>query len=425
MDRYKLLITGGAPLRGETTVFGGKNTSVAVVPAMLLCDEPCVVENLPDIEDIHVVYDMLNLLGAKVDYDPKARRMTVDPRPVNSFHVPYQYTQRMRASYYLWGALLGRCGQCEVGYPGGCAIGNRPFEQHVKGFRALGAQVDDYGGMIYAKGDMVGADVFFDRITVGGTINVMLAAAKAHGNTTIHNAAREPHIVDLANFLNSMGGRVRGAGTDTIRIRGGRPMHGCTYAVIPDQIETGTLMIAAAATRGDVLIRGALPTHMEALTAKLLEMGAHVDEGIGEDSIRVRSDGNHRHVNIKTLPYPGFPTDLQQPMSVLLSTARGTSIINETIFEMRFKHLEEIRRMGGISQINDRIAIIEGVPKLVGCPVTATDLRAGAALVIAGLMAEGVTDIYNVHFIDRGYEHLEDKLRSLGAQIERLPAEED
>ena len=255
-------------------------------------------------------------------------------------------------------------------------------------------------------------------------MNIMLAATKAQGNTTIVNAGKEPHIVDLANFINAMGGSVKGAGTDTIRIRGGRPMHGCTYAVIPDQIETGTLMIAAAATRGDVLIRGALPTHMEALTAKLLEMGAHVDEGIGEDSIRVRSDGNHRHVNIKTLPYPGFPTDLQQPMSVLLSTARGTSIINETIFEMRFKHLEEIRRMGGISQINDRIAIIEGVPKLVGCPVTATDLRAGAALVIAGLMAEGVTDIYNVHFIDRGYEHLEDKLRSLGAQIERLPAEE-
>ena len=352
MDRYKLLITGGAPLRGETTVFGGKNTSVAVVPAMLLCDEPCVVENLPDIEDIHVVYDMLNLLGAKVDYEPKARRMTVDPRPVNSFHVPYQYTQRMRASYYLWGALLGRCGQCEVGYPGGCAIGNRPFEQHVKGFRALGAQVDDYGGMIYAKGDMVGADVFFDRITVGGTINVMLAAAKAHGNTTIHNAAREPHIVDLANFLNSMGGRVRGAGTDTIR---------------------------------------------------------------------VRAERQHRAVNIKTQEYPGFPTDLQQPMSAMLTCAAGDSLVIETIFENRFKHLVEMQRMGAKVRIVEQTAIIEGVDALYGAPVTATDLRAGAALVIAGLMAKGTTEIYEPSYIERGYERIEDKLRALGADIARVP----
>ena len=419
MDRYKLLITGGAPLRGETTVFGGKNTSVAVVPAMLLCDEPCVVENLPDIEDIHVVYDMLNLLGAKVDYDPKARRMTVDPRPVNSFHVPYQYTQRMRASYYLWGALLGRCGQCEVGYPGGCAIGNRPFEQHVKGFRALGAQVDDYGGMIYAKGDMVGADVFFDRITVGGTINVMLAAAKAHGNTTIHNAAREPHIVDLANFLNSMGGRVRGAGTDSIRIRGVDYMHGSRYSVIPDQIETGTLMIAAAATHGDVTIRGCIPTHMEALTAKLLEMGVQVTST--DDTIRVRAERQHRAVNIKTQEYPGFPTDLQQPMSAMLTCAAGDSLVIETIFENRFKHLVEMQRMGAKVRIVEQTAIIEGVDALYGAPVTATDLRAGAALVIAGLMAKGTTEIYEPSYIERGYERIEDKLRALGADIARVP----
>ena len=281
-------------------------------------------------------------------------------------------------------------------------------------------------GVISARAEngLRGAEIYLDMPSVGATINIMLAATKAQGNTIIVNAGKEPHIVDLANFLNAMGASVKGAGTDTIRIRGGRPMHGCTYAIIPDQIETGTLMIAAAATRGDVLIRGALPTHMEALTAKLLEMGARVDEGVGEDSIRVRSDGNHRHVNIKTLPYPGFPTDLQQPMSVLLSTARGTSIINETIYEMRYKHLEEIRRMGGVSQIKDRLAIIEGVPRLTGCAVTATDLRAGAALVVAGLMAEGVTDIYNVQYIDRGYEHLEEKLRSLGARIERLTVED-
>ena len=293
--------------------------------------------------------------------------------------------------------------------------------------RGLGAEVTVDNSMICARAEdgLHGAEIYLDMPSVGATINIMLAATRAKGNTIIVNAGKEPHIVDLANFINAMGGSVKGAGTDTIRIRGGRSMHGCTYAVIPDQIEAGTLMIAAAATAGDVLIRGALPTHMEALTAKLLEMGARVDEGIGEDSIRVRSDGNHRHVNIKTLPYPGFPTDLQQPMSALLSTARGTSIINETIYEQRHRHLEEIRRMGGQSQIHERIAIIEGVPKLTGCAVTATDLRAGAALVVAGLMAEGVTDIYNVQFIDRGYEHLEKKLSQLGAKIERLPADAD
>ena len=419
MDRYKLLITGGTPLRGETCVYGGKNTSVAVLPAILLCDQPCPVENLPDIEDVHVMRDMFELLGATVDYDRQNRRMTVDPRPVASFHVPYQFTQRMRASYYLWGALLGRCGQCEVGYPGGCAIGNRPFEQHIKGFRALGAQVDDYGGMIYAKGTLIGADIFFDRITVGGTINVMLAAARAHGNTTIHNAAREPHIVDLANFLNSMGGRVRGAGTDTIRIRGVDYMHGSRYSVIPDQIETGTLMIAAAATHGDVVIRGCIPTHMEALTAKLLEMGVQVTDT--DDAIRVRSERPHRSVNLKTQEYPGFPTDLQQPMSAMLTCASGDSIVMETIFENRFKHLNEIQRMGAKVRIVEQTAIIEGVRDLYGAPVTATDLRAGAALVIAGLMAKGTTEIYEPGYIERGYEHIEDKLRALGAEIVRAP----
>ena len=419
MDRYKLLITGGNPLRGETSVYGGKNTSVAVLPAILLCDEPCTVENLPDIEDVHVMRDMFVLLGARVDYDPANRRMTVDPRPVVSFHVPFQYTQRMRASYYLWGALLGRFGQCEVGYPGGCAIGNRPFEQHVKGFRALGAQVDDYGGMIYANGTLVGTDIFFDRITVGGTINLMLAASRAHGNTTIHNAAREPHIVDLANFLNSMGGRVRGAGTDTIRIRGVDYMHGSRYSVIPDQIETGTLMIAAAATHGDVVIHGCIPTHMEALTAKLLEMGVQVTDT--DDTIRVRSERPHRAVNLKTQEYPGFPTDLQQPMSAMLTCASGDSIVVETIFENRFKHLNEIQRMGAKVRIVEQTAIIEGVRDLYGAPVTATDLRAGAALVIAGLMAKGTTEIYEPGFIERGYEHIEEKLRALGADISRAP----
>ena len=421
----KLRIYGGRRLEGTVVVNGGKNAALAIIPAALLSSEPCTIENLPQVSDIAALRDILEELGAKVTLNGSS--MTIDPRGVHRTCVPEELARRLRASYYFVGALLGVFGKADVSYPGGCDIGSRPIDQHIKGFEALGAEVTVDNSMICARAEdgLHGAEIYLDMPSVGATINIMLAATRAKGNTIIVNAGKEPHIVDLANFINAMGGSVKGAGTDTIRIRGGRPMHGCTYAVIPDQIEAGTLMIAAAATAGDVLIRGALPTHMEALTAKLLEMGARVDEGIGEDSIRVRSDGNHRHVNIKTLPYPGFPTDLQQPMSALLSTARGTSIINETIYEQRHRHLEEIRRMGGQSQIHERIAIIEGVPKLTGCAVTATDLRAGAALVVAGLMAEGVTDIYNVQFIDRGYEHLEKKLSQLGAKIERLPADAD
>ena len=421
MDPYKLLITGGIPLTGETYVSGGKNTSVAVIPAALLSDEPCTIENLPDIEDVRVLVDILLELGALVSFDPEARRMTIDPRPANSHQVPYRQSQRMRASYYLLGALLGRCGQAEVGYPGGCSIGNRPVDQHLKAFRALGADVEEKGAIIYARGQMLGGVVNFDRITVGGTINAMLAAAKAQGTTIIHNAAKEPHIVDLANFLNSMGGKVKGAGTDTIRIQGMPRLHGSVYTVIPDQIETGTLMIAAAATRGDVTIHGCIPTHMEALTAKLLEMGVQVSEM--DDAIRVRTVRGHRAVNIKTQEYPGFPTDLQQPMSAMLAKASGDSIVIETIFESRFKHLVEMQRMGARVHIRDQTAIIEGVPELYGAPVTATDLRAGAALVIAGLMAKGVTEIYEPAYIERGYEHMEEKLRALGADIRREPLE--
>ncbi len=421
MDPYKLLITGGIPLTGETYVSGGKNTSVAVIPAALLSDEPCTIENLPDIEDVRVLVDILLELGALVSFDPEARRMTIDPRPANSHQVPYRQSQRMRASYYLLGALLGRCGQAEVGYPGGCSIGNRPVDQHLKAFRALGADVEERGAIIYARGQMLGGVVNFDRITVGGTINAMLAAAKAQGTTIIHNAAKEPHIVDLANFLNSMGGKVKGAGTDTIRIQGMPRLHGSVYTVIPDQIETGTLMIAAAATRGDVTIHGCIPTHMEALTAKLLEMGVQVSEM--DDAIRVRTVRGHRAVNIKTQEYPGFPTDLQQPMSAMLAKASGDSIVIETIFESRFKHLVEMQRMGARVHILDQTAIIEGVPELYGAPVTATDLRAGAALVIAGLMAKGVTEIYEPAYIERGYEHMEEKLRALGADIRREPLE--
>lgn len=415
--KEKMVIGGGNPLEGEVHVSGGKNTSVAVIPATLLCDEPCTIENLPDIDDVRALVDILRSLGADVDYEPGVH-MTVDPRPANGYQVGYRDAQRLRASYYLIGALLGRQGKAEVAFPGGCKIGSRPIDQHLKGFNALGAVTDERGGTIIAETEeLIGGDVFFDMVTVGGTINVMLAACKASGTTVLHNAAKEPHIVDLANFLNSMGGNVRGAGTDVIRIRGARYLHGSNYAVIPDQIETGTLMIAAAATHGDVLITGCIPTHMEALSAKLLEMGVRVSDS--DDAIRVRTSSAHRAVNIKTQVYPGFPTDLQQPMSALLTTAHGTSIIQETIFESRFKHMDELIRMGAQIRVMDRTAIIEGVTSLYGAPVTATDLRAGAALLVAGLMAKGETEIYEPEYIDRGYEHIEQKLRSLGASIRR------
>jgi len=415
----RMLITGGNPLEGEVQVSGGKNTAVALIPASLLCDEPCVIENLPDIEDVHALKDILVELGARVEYEP-GKMMRIDPRPVEGDTVSFRNAHRLRASYYLLGALLGRCGRANVPTPGGCDIGSRPVDQHIKGMQALGADAEERRGFLRASSDnLTGGDVFFDMVTVGATVNVILAAVKAQGKTTIYNAAKEPHIVDLANFLNSMGARVKGAGTDTIRIRGVQYLHSTTYAVIPDQIETGTLMIAAAATSGDVTIRGCIPTHMDALTAKLLEMGVKVNDY--DDAIRVRAAGPKRAINIKTQVYPGFPTDLQQPMSALLTTVKGTSFVEETIFEQRFRHLDEIRRMGAQVRVMDRTAIIEGVPELYGAPLTATDLRAGAALIVAGLMARGVTEIYEPGYIDRGYEHIEDKLRSLGAVISREP----
>ena len=418
MGKERMLITGGHALEGEVRVSGGKNTAVAVIPATLLSDEPCTIENLPDIEDVHALADILTELGAKVDYEP-GRCMRVDPRPADGTEVSYHNAQRLRASYYLLGALLGRNGKAKVPTPGGCEIGSRPVDQHLKGFRSIGAEAEEIGGMLTAEGPLTGGDVFFDMVTVGATVNVMLAAVKAKGQTFIYNAAKEPHIVDLANFLNSMGAKIKGAGTDIIRIRGVQRLHGSTYAVIPDQIETGTLMIAAAATGGDVIIDGCIPTHMDALSAKLLEMGVKVTDG--DDAIRVHVVGPRRAINVKTQVYPGFPTDLQQPMSALLTTAKGTSLVTETIFEQRFRHLDEIRRMGAHVRVMDRTAIIEGVPELYGAPMTAPDLRAGAALIVAALMARGTSEIYEPHYIDRGYEHIEDKLRSLGADIRREP----
>ena len=416
MGKERMLIEGGHALEGQVRVSGGKNTAVAVIPATLLCDEPCTIENLPDIEDVHALADILAELGAVVDYEP-GRMMRVDPRPAEGTSISYRNAQRLRASYYLLGALLGRCGRAKVPTPGGCEIGSRPVDQHLKGFQSIGAEAEEIGGMLIAEGNLTGGDVFFDIVSVGATVNVMLAAVKARGQTYIYNAAKEPHIVDLANFLNSMGAKIKGAGTDIIRIRGVQTLHSSTYAVIPDQIETGTLMIAAAATGGDIIINGCIPTHMDALSAKLLEMGVKVTDY--DDAIRVHVVGPRRAINVKTQVYPGFPTDLQQPMSALLTTARGTSLVTETIFEQRFRHLDEIRRMGAHVRVMDRTAIIEGVPELYSPPMTASDLRAGAALIIARLMARGTSEIYEPGYIDRGYEHIEDKLRSLGAEIRR------
>ncbi|NLA53173.1 MAG: UDP-N-acetylglucosamine 1-carboxyvinyltransferase [Clostridiales bacterium] len=421
MDSYKLVMKGDRALSGETYVSGGKNTSLAVIPATLLCSDVCIIDNLPDIEDVRVLHRILNKLGAKVEFDTKANRMIIDPRSVNSSLVPFAFSQQMRASYYLMGALLGRFGEAEVGYPGGCDIGSRPIDQHIKGFEALGADITEFGGMMALKGELKGSIINFDMVTVGATINVMLAAVRAKGNTILMNAAREPHVVDLANFLNSMGANIKGAGTDSIRIRGVEKLHGGSYTVIPDQIETGTLMIAVAATRGDVAIRGTIPTHMEALTAKLLEMGVSVSSI--DDVIWVRVKRGHRAIRLSTQEYPGFPTDLQQPMSALLTRASGRSEVVENIFDNRFKHLDEMRRMGAKVNISGKTAYIEGVPQLRGAPVTATDLRGGAALVIAGLMAEGITEIYNPGFIARGYENLEAKINALGGDIHRETAD--
>ena len=419
--KEKLRIYGNERLEGEVAVSGGKNAAVAIIPAALLADSPSTIENIPDINDVHVIIEMLKWLGARVDF--RDNTLWVDPRTVDKFNPPYELAGKMRASYYLAPVLLGLFHRAEVPLPGGCDIGARPIDQTIKGMCTLGAKVETLGGVLVATADeMLGGDIFLDMPSVGATVNSMLTAVSASGLTCIHNAAKEPHIVDLANFLSSMGAYVKGAGTDVIRIRGGRQLHGANYTVVPDQIETGTLMIAAAAAGDDVLITGAIPTHMESLSAKLLEMGVNVASE--DDWIRVRSNRVFRAVNVKTQGYPGFPTDLQQPLSALLTVANGTSIVTETIFESRFRFLDELRKMGANVRTIESSAIITGVNHLVGSRVNATDLRAGAAMVIAGLMAEGVTEIGGVSYILRGYERIDEKLKMLGAHIERISYED-
>ena len=415
-------INGGKRLEGAVTISGAKNAALAIIPAVILSGESCLLENLPEIEDVRIVEEILTSMGADISRTPDGS-MRIDPSGISTFSVTGEMVSSMRASYYLLGALLGRYKKAEIALPGGCAIGQRPIDQHIKGMRALGADIVIHGGSVKARAERLrGAEIYLDVVSVGATINIMLAAVAAEGQTIIANAAKEPHVADVANFLNMMGANVKGAGTDVIRIQGGRRLHGCTYAVIPDQIEAGTFMIAAAATRGDVIINNVIPTHLEAISAKLMECGVTVSEGDdGRDFfIRVSADKRPRAVNIKTLPYPGFPTDLQQPMMALLATAEGNSFIMENIFENRFNHVPELAKMGASISISSRTATVEGVERLYGAPLCASDLRAGAALVIAALAAEGESTISQIHFIDRGYEFLEQKLRALGADITRI-----
>ncbi len=408
-----LRIRGGVPLNGDAYVSGSKNAAVALIPAALLGSSPSTIENLPDIDDVYCLMRILRWLGADVTFERGVMR--IDPSGVTRNNPPYEMVSRMRASYYLVPTLAGRLGSAEVPMPGGCDIGNRPIDQTIKGLTSLGLRVNTEGGIIRAEKTAAfgGNEVFLAMPSVGATINTMLAAVSAPGKTYIHNAAKEPHIVDTANFLSSMGARIKGAGTDVIRITGGLPLHGSTYTVIPDQIETGTLMIAAAATRGDVTLHGTIPTHMESLTAKLLEMGVYVTDE--DDVIRVRASGNLRPVTLRTQVYPGFPTDLQQPLTAMLTVAWGTSYITENIFENRFRYVDELRRMGADIKVFDRTAVVQGVEKLHASSITATDLRAGAAMIVAALMTEGTSDISGVQYIMRGYEHIDEKLRRLGA----------
>ncbi len=418
----RFIIKGGTPLTGTVDVTGAKNAAVAILPAAILAQGICVIENLPHIADVLIIKRLLAEIGSEVEFDDN-NTMTVDTTNIFTSDVTINLVKRLRASYYFMGALLSRFGEAKIYLPGGCTIGDRPIDQHVKGMRALGAEVVMEYNMLKATAPngLHGSDIYLDVVSVGATINIMLAAVLAKGNTTIVNAAKEPHVVDVANFLVCMGAKIKGAGTDVIRITGVENLHGCNYSIIPDQIETGTLMIAAAATRGDVLINNVIPTHMEAISAKLIEMGITVDEGA--DYIRVKCEKRPTAARIKTMPYPGFPTDLQQPATVLLSTANGTSMITENIFESRFKHIREIRRMGADITIEGSVAVVNGVEKLTGASVRVTDLRAGAALIVAGLMADGITEINNIKYIDRGYDHIEDKLKSLGANIVREKVE--
>lgn len=419
-EMEKIVINGGRPLYGDIEVSGTKNAAGAILIATLLVGDICVIENLPDINDVATSLEILRSMNVGVRRLDKTT-YEIDPRHAIGGMSPLELVRKMRSSYYLYGAELGRFGRAYAGYPGGCDFGVRPIDQHIKGFEALGATVTNEGGYIEAvapPGGLRGTNIFFDLNTVGGTINVMLAAVRAKGTTIIENAAREPHVVDVANFLNTCGANISGAGTDTIRIKGVDKLRGCTYAIIPDMIEAGTYMIAAAATKGRLNIKNVIPKHLESITAKLEEMGVNIE--VGDDSITVWRDGPLNRVNVKTLPYPGFPTDMQPQMCVLMCLANGVSYLNESIFENRFRYVEELKRMGASIKVDGRTAIIEGGTPLSAAQVRALDLRAGVAMVIAGLATEGRTEIEEIHHIERGYDNIVGKLQGVGADIRRV-----
>lgn len=421
----KLLIKGGNRLCGSVTISGAKNAAVAILPACLLVNGICRIENLPDIKDVKLFLRILEQLHADVKVIDK-NTVEIDCTKADSFTPPSDLTRRMRGSSYLMGALLGRFSRFIIDPPGGCDFGTRPIDQHIKSFEALGADIDTSRGVINGSAEkLVGGSIFFDVITVGATINAILAATTAEGTTVIENAAREPHIVDLANFLNNMGANIRGAGTDTIKIKGTKELHGGTYTIIPDQIEAGTFMIAAAATRGDVVLNNVIPRHLEIISAKLIEAGVKVSDG--EDSVRVWVDEGtvFKRVNFIALPYPGFPTDMQPQLVAFLTTIQGTSTAREGVWDNRFRYVNELKRMGANIRVEGKLAIVDGVDKLNGARVKATDLRAGAAMIIAGLMAEGTTEITDIYHIDRGYENFEEKFVSLGGDIQRIEVIED
>ena len=415
----KLVINGPTPLKGEVSISGAKNSAVAILPATLLIDGVCTINNVPNIMDVKLSCEILEGLGAKIKWINK-NSIEIDTRNITNTIAPIDLTRKFRASYYLIGSMLGRKKEIEVGLPGGCNLGARPIDQHIKGFEALGAEVEIVGGNVKATAkELTGTTIYLDIVSVGATINVMLASVLAEGTTIIDNAAKEPHIVDIANFLNTMGADIRGAGTDMIKINGVQSLKGGqTYSVVPDQIEAGTFMLAAIASKGDVTIKNCIPEHLECITAKILEIGGNVD--MNGDSLRVWCDARPNKATIKTLPYPGFPTDLQPQMGVVLCLADGTSIINESIWESRFQYTNELNKMGAQITAQGKSAIFEGVEKLLGASVYSTDLRAGAALIVAGVSAEGTTEVYNLEHIDRGYENIEEKFRNLGADIQRV-----
>ncbi|WBW97708.1 UDP-N-acetylglucosamine 1-carboxyvinyltransferase [Oceanirhabdus sp. W0125-5] len=417
----KIVIQGGKRINGEVDISGAKNAAVAILPAAILASEgKCCIENVPNIKDVNCMLKILESLGCEIERNEST--ICIDSTNIKTVYANIDEVRKMRASYYLIGSMLSRFKECSVDLPGGCAIGVRPIDQHIKGFEALGTEVEISHGSVKVKADKLqGTNIFFDVVSVGATINVMMSAVLAEGTTILENVAKEPHVVDVANFLNAMGADVKGAGTDVIRIKGVEKLHGCTYSVIPDQIEAGTFMIAAAACGDEVRIKNVIPKHLESISAKLIEMGVEIIED--DDSIIVKSNKNLKAVNVKTLPYPGFPTDVQQPMSVLLTVAEGRSIVNESIWESRFRHLDELEKMGAKVKVEGRIAVFDGVNKLTGAEVEASDLRAGAAMVIAGLMAEGTTHISGLEHLDRGYPNIEKKLSALGAQIKRINVE--